>query len=424
MRAISTLTRLSISGVILACVAYGLRESVMTSKAEARRQARSVSTPAEQPLPSFRERSVPLEDILRHHLAQHPNDPKLNCQLAAVYLQSSDWTNAELRYRKVTQQWPRLAVGWQGLAVTLIHEGRYYEAVGAARRSTSLSPSSDVCKSVLAFSLMEMALEFPDQGTYKSQLAEARRDFEEILPASTHRGDILIRLGRICYAQNNNRSSIKYYTEAMQEQPDDPSIPATLIEVYLHIGDVTAARRLVESMLARFPNNASLHYARGEILQRSAETNAVAMTQNEFETAVKLNPNDADYQERFGAACLSLNNLTTARTAFELEIRLDGNRAYPYQQLALIYFRLGLPDRARQAGKYATDLVADDNQLSQMEGVSAAHPRDVSLQLALADRYRSLGWLGPARDKYLYVVDLAPHNARAEEALALLRKAQ
>ena len=73
----------------------------------------------------------------------------------------------------------------------------------------------------------------------------------------------------------------------------------------------------------------------------------------------------ARIQERYGVACLRANDLASATAAFVTASKLSPHKAFPYQQLAVVFNRQGRVQDARDASKIAQDIAHDENLLNK-----------------------------------------------------------
>ena len=121
-------------------------------------------------------------------------------------------------------------------------------------------------------------------------------------------------------------------------------------------------------------------------------------------------PKVPDFQRDLGGAFYRVGDMQAARVIFENVTRLDPQQAYPFQQLALIYTRLGQPKLAATAAKIATALTFNEQQLDQVQEILKKHPENINLHLILAKRYHELHMEGPARDEYIAILKLDPKN--------------
>jgi Flp pilus assembly protein TadD len=99
---------------------------------------------------------------------------------------------------------------------------------------------------------------------------------------------------------------------------------------------------------------------------------------------------------------------------------LSPHKAFPYQQLAVVFNRQGRVQDARDASKIAQDIAHDENLLKQAQNLSMVQPKNIGLLLVLGDRYRDLGLKAPARLQYERILELKPGHPEATKGLQLL----
>jgi Flp pilus assembly protein TadD len=311
-------------------------------------------------------------------------------------------------------------MAWNGLGATLYGQKKYRQAVAAIRTAITLSPSNTELQGVLGSALMEQVMQFPDRGSYKREMAEARLNLEKHLPAAAQRGEVLYRLGRITNIQRDNKAAVDYLTRAQEELPDKPAIAFALATAYIGQGRRDEGRRVVEAALVKFPEEAALHDLLGQLHQRSGKPNGMTEARDAFSRAIALKPNVGSYQERYGVACLRANDLASATAAFIAASKLSPHKAFPYQQLAVVFNRQGRVQDARDASKIAQDIAHDENLLKQAQNLSMVQPKNIGLLLVLGDRYRDLGLKAPARLQYERILELKPGHPEATKGLQLL----
>lgn len=365
-------------------------------------------------------------------ISHNPEFQPAYLALANTELASKHLDEAEHYYEIVVKKWPKDAEARQGLAVALFRQHRYLEAIGAGRAAVKLRPDIPANHYVLARALLEYALQFPtavDVGMYSAELHEARTELESIIAKPQQSGfpyysDAYYQLGRVYSGLRDAKNAIKVLRRAQQLLPAKADIAIQLAKLYKASAQNQVALQVVEQALPKNPQSAALFDLEGQLRENSGDPQALQQTYDAFQKAVQLAPSNASIRERFGVACLRLNKFDEARAAFEESVRLNPNRAFPYQQLAAIYARQGKAELATKFARQSTIMVFNDRQLKQIMGVSAEHPESVPVHLILADRYRDLGYLGAARDEYLLVRRLDPANQRAGAGLAAVARAQ
>lgn len=349
-----------------------------------------------------------------------PDKPEAIIGMGELLLKAGRYDEARDAFEQATMKFPTAPMAWNGLGATLYAQKNYRQAVTAIRKALKLTPENTELQGVLGSALMEQVMQFPDRGSYKRELAEARMMLERHLPDTKQRGEVLYRLGRIANIQRDNKAAVDYLTRAQEALPDKSVIAFALATAYIGQGRRDEGLRIVEAALIRFPNEAALHDLLGQLHQRSGKPNSMTEARNAFSRAIAINPNVGSYQERYGVACLRSNDLESATAAFVTASKLSPHKAFPYQQLALIFNRQGRTQDARDASKIAQDIAHDENLLKQAQNLSMVQPKNIKLLLILGDRYRDLGLKAPARLQYERILELKPGHPEATKGLEAL----
>jgi tetratricopeptide (TPR) repeat protein len=340
--------------------------------------------------------------------------------MGELLLKNQRYDEALDAFTQATAKFPAAPMAWNGLGATLYAQKNYRQAVTAIRTAIKLSPKNTELQGVLGSALMEQVMQFPDRGSYKRELAEARLMLEKHLPDTQQRGEVLYRLGRIANIQRDNKAAVDYLTRAQEELPDKSAVAFALATAYIGQGRRDEGQRVVEAALIRFPNEAALHDLIGQLHQRSGRPDGMKDARVAFSRAIALKPNVGSYQERYGVACLRANDLASATAAFIAASKLSPHKAFPYQQLAVVFNRQGRVKDARDASKIAQDIAHDENLLKQAQNLSMVQPKNIGLLLVLGDRYRDLGLKAPARLQYERILELKPGHPEATKGLEAL----
>ncbi len=347
-------------------------------------------------------------------LKLNPTDRAARMALGNVFVALGDHAAAGGEFRQVINTEPKRAEAWMGLATSLYHRQLYREAANAARRAVHLDKREPNYRYTLGASLLQYALQFPNPDDFGRELIEAQNCFIFVLGAWPEKGNVYYDLGRASMYLRAKRPAVRNLRRAMELIPDNPDIPRMLAQVYLSSSEREAARRVAEEALTRFPRDAGLHDMLGRLLQTSGETGADRLALEHFRQAAQLEPKTGLYLERYGTACLRNNLFVEACAAFETAQELNPTRAYPYQQLAAVYSRMGDPKKASMASKYATDMVYNDQLLTRIQALSNKDPKNAGYHLVLARRYQEVRLAGAAREHYLGVLALDPANGEAK----------
>ena len=342
--------------------------------------------------------------------------------LANVRLLLKQYPQAEAMYRNTVRQQPGRTEAWQGLATTLFRQQHYLEAMQTARRALTLAPNDPGTHLVLGSSALAYGLQFGNNHTHHEALDLARAEFQNLTKSLPDSADVYFQLGRADIMLQRPAEAILALRRSLELTATADGY-RQLATAEKDTSDTAAARSAVEEGLAHFPNDATLHDLRGQLLQTDAGPSAADQALAEFRKAAALQSTNPYFRQREGAALLRAGRLAEARQAFEAAARLGPELTFPYQQLAVVYTRLGDPTRARAADKVAAGMAFNSQQLKQIQALTLVHPDSVPLRLILADRYRDLKMTAAARDEYLLVQQLDPGNVRARKGLAAIKSA-
>jgi tetratricopeptide (TPR) repeat protein len=348
----------------------------------------------------------------------NPDRSSTLLSLAVAKMSAGDLRGSEETYRLITERWPNLMDGWQGLSAAYYHEGRFPEALSAAKKATKINPDDPNNLLLEAKAALEHAIDINDPELVITDIRLARTNFERLIKIWPEKGELYNDLGHTFLVEREYNNALDMLNKAIEVSPNSVNAYVNLCRTYLKIGRKPDAQKVAEQGITRKLDDPRLYDVYGQAVQVSGEPDADLKAVDAFKKAVKLAPSSPVYLERLGAAYLRTNNLEGARDCFTRSAQVNPNRAFPYQQLALVFNRMGIPARAKIASEMATKMYQNENQLNQITGLSKLHPEDISLHFVLADRYKDLKEYGPSGHEYIAVLNLDPNNARAKEGLA------
>ncbi|MCA1595726.1 MAG: tetratricopeptide repeat protein [Chloroflexi bacterium] len=345
-----------------------------------------------------------------------PTSQTAQMALGNTYLALQRTRDAEATYRSMTRQWPKDADVWQGLAAALYHQRRFSEALEAAQQATDLEPNSSN-EYILSTSAVQAAAQFPDPGVRARQIIMSRNTLIHLSQTMPTNASVFYNLG-LASAALHDPKGLDYMQRAYALAPGREDITAQLATAYKEAGKRDQALKVVEMGIRRFPKSAPLYSMLGQLLQfrggPGADTKALAA----FTQAARLNPTDSFVLSDLGVALLRTNHLSQARDVFLKSVRLNRFVAFPYQQLAAIFTRMGDTPRATAAATLARQMVFNEQQLNRVQQLIGHDPNNWHLHLILADRYQEMNLLGPARDEYIVTQRLDRRNTQAAAGLA------
>ena len=333
-------------------------------------------------------------------------------RLADVCLRAKQFKTAEFYYHHVTQEDPRNIEAWQGVSATLHKQRRFYEATTAARKAVELDKNNPSSHLVFATCLLDYALQYPDPIMHSAEINVARKEFEGLIQAMPENGDVFYQYGRAEEALLQRESSVKLLERAHQLSPDNSEAARMLALAYRAMLRDDKALKVMQELNIRQPNNPATNDMLGQLYLASTVPGDVQKAVDAFKKAAEAAPQDVYIMERLGGAYEKVKNDQGARNAYEKATQINPYRALAFQRLALVYTRMGQPALAKEAATNGRNMAFNEQQLKTIQALSSKHPDDVNLHLILAEHYRSIKLLGPARDEYFSVLRLDPKNKR------------
>lgn len=139
--------------------------------------------------------------------------------------------------------------------------------------------------------------------------------------------------------------------QRQQSARRDPSKPQTTLNLEealaaLELGDLTAARRLLQQVIVANPNDPVAHTYLGVLADRE---NDLTSAERHFADAVRLAPRDAGTRNNFGALLVRRGRASEAADQFAEALRLDPRNTNALINLAQVRFARGTPEDLRVA---------------------------------------------------------------------------
>ena len=123
-------------------------------------------------------------------------------------------------------------VGWQSLAAAQYHQGHFQEAAMAAQKAQTLQPDNPSNRYLLASSLLEYAMQYPQPQLHRSRWNGRVKSLRHLTKVWPKTGDIYFRLGRICIATRDFAAAATYLERAAQLLPNRADVTLFLAKSY------------------------------------------------------------------------------------------------------------------------------------------------------------------------------------------------
>jgi tetratricopeptide (TPR) repeat protein len=162
-------------------------------------------------------------------------------------------------------------------------------------------------------------------------------------------------LGIASLDQLQYADALKAFQQALKLRPDYPDGWINIALTNLEWEKYSEAREPLEKALQLSPGNARALYYMGLVERRSGNCDAEVV---DFEQVVSQYPDARDARRELGISYYQTHRYAEARTQFEALQRIDPDDLAAHYNLAVIYRRLGMKDKAaQQASLFATKQV-------------------------------------------------------------------
>jgi Flp pilus assembly protein TadD len=358
---------------------------------------------------------------LRKLVGMDPGHRQARLTLARVLTEHRLFTEGLAANREVIRRWPDDPLGYGGAAVCYRQMNELSRALAVARQAAELKPADPNWQFLLGSIALEHAEQAPVRENAIPHYQVAARALKRAVSANPQNAEAEVRLGRAYSALGLREEAIRCYRRVITASPGSADARGFLAEEQLAANRLDEAEQHARALVAGGSGEERGWVLLGRILVRKGTADAEA--EGVLRNALGKAPRNITAWEQLGIVSFRLGKLEEARRAFETAAELDPNRPFPFQQLALVYTRLGDTAKASIAGKNATNLAVNEEKLRYLQSASRRAPQDPRLHLILADRYADLGLNVQARDEYRAALRLQPGMARAVTALRRLETA-
>lgn len=392
------LLKLLLLGLVLAGVAWGVRESPWVRE--------------------YQYRKANLQ-TLESWAAASPRDALLYYYLGTQYHNAGILPEALSAFQRAAVIDPKLARAHVGIAAVSISLERVGPAQEAARQAVALDP-----RSVDAHMLLAIA-------TYPESKSKALPEFQKVTQLAPERADAWHWAGRCSRELNDFSGALEPLRTAAKLEPKNGRYTRDLGADLLDLGKLDEARGILEQAVKLAPEDAEANYLLArQIVNTSTSAEELKRAEAMMARSIKLlDPGDT----RNKAAIMVeqaevLRRLKRPREA--LGILLAARKTDPSHTRILHYLGLTARELGRdaEAERYLLEfsrLSKQTKELSNMEQRVRQDMKNPALRLRMARLYAEAGKLPQAVNQYDMCLYLQPKNQDAKrEKQALLARAQ
>ena len=289
---------------------------------------------------------------LKDVLVREPRIPRTYALYGELLLEAGRAKEAVETFEGLVALDERGFDGHYGLGVALQTLGREDAAIEAFNKAVELDPRNT--KSYVRLSEAESARGNPDaaEGWLRRAIA-------------IHEDRVVVdRLAQLLLQSGRGAEARRLLEELASKMPNDALAAYNLGQLLLSEGETEVALLKLRRAAALAPSDPDVHQALGTALALSGKREEAVES---FRRAVELSPCFAAALANLGAAYAELGRLPEAAAALEKAVACDPHYAAGFKNLAAIQLRMGNLDRA----------------IAAMRGALRASPRDPELQATL-----------------------------------------
>ena len=324
------------------------------------------------------------EAAYRDAIASGKDDPETvqaYIALASVLSQVGELDAASTTLADAQKHLPASPALYKALGKVAMTQGRYADGLAAFQRALELHTDDVESKFLVGTAL-----------TRQHQFDQALATFDDVAKIDRDFPGLALERGILFQESGRTEEALREYESALAKAPNDPDLMLKVGCGKAEAGDGVEAEKLLRKVLEQRQGSAETHYCLGRSLMARHNLNDAL---KEFEQALQIDPNHAEYYLYVGWAANDSGNLARATTALKKALDLDQGLADAYWQRGILRIR---ETRAK-------DAVDDLNKaLSLRPSRYEAHA-----DLALA--YYDLGKEDLARAEWLKAITAKPDDA-------------
>jgi tetratricopeptide (TPR) repeat protein len=339
--------------------------------------------------------------LFQQAIGNDPNYSKAYVNLGLLMAQQGAFSEAEQQFRRAIQLDPGYGDAYAALGMLQAKTGRGGEAVRSFRKTVELEPASAQAHLNLGIALVD---QFDRPGGFKEFSEAARLD-----PglASAH-----YNLGRFFFETGKYEGADKELQTAIGLQPDHAGALYFLALTARQENQVERSSGILQKVVALQPGNADAQYLLGQSLEHSGDS--VGAIQH-WKAALQADPNHSQ----------ALYNLAKALN------KLHDPEAKPYQdRFDALQKSQQIADRVSELGNFALEAANAQNWPQAVEQMNEAIQlcgncvQSAHLHKNMGLFYGRTGNIGEAKKELRIALELAPNDADAQNALAMLEGAR
>lgn len=348
----------------LQCAAAAFKQAIRLEPhlAEAHFDLGLVRQSQKQPLAAASEFRLTLE--------YDPTLTQAHCALGSVL---SEPSAAEAEFRKALESDPNLVCALDGLAHSLLNEGRSDAAMDYWRQAVRLQPDAADLQLSLATAMYKAAKARQAAGQPDvpgAGVGDAVQLFTELIKSHPELTAAHFTLGNIYANEHRSREAADEYQVVTRQDPANTDALGAEVKALLNVSAYTDALAPAKVFVSRKPQDPAAHVMLGMVYRGMGD---YAKAEPELELGATREPEDFEAQYQLGFVLAHLGKAQEALPKLRKAVQLNPDEKSAEFQLATVLRQLGDKDEADRVFEKVRQATGNDFQKSQTtaEGIKA-----------------------------------------------------
>jgi len=268
---------------------------------------------------------------------KHPDASSMN-NLADAYYKSKIFGKAREYYQKAIALNPRLPQAYLGLGEAFRVLGESPQAVATYSRLLSLFPNDEKIDVKVIEAYGRAIADNPRNDLYKEKREEVLADFEQLSKRKNYNAADYYNLGFLYEQVGGKEEAMRFYTKAVQMQPDYKQALYNLANLYRDAGNYKIALGLYGRLVHFHPKFVQGYLNMGIIFNTIGDQQRARQF---YLKVIDLDPDNGDAYFNLGYLSESQGELSEAVNYYEKAVEVAPKNAEAYYNLGNVYARLG-----------------------------------------------------------------------------------
>lgn len=261
--------------------------------------------------------------------------------MATAYSGLKNWKAAEIVTKQAQFFAPKDPRLISSLAQIVIRQQRLPEGILLLKQAIAIKPEDKSLHRELANAL-----------TASGDVEGARSELKSAGVPIANEAELIVQKGDTLFLHRDFTAAIRSYKNASDKHPT-PEIFQKLGDAYLAVGNDDNALDSYQKSLSIAPDDASVHYSAGVILERKGSIDKAI---SEYERSASLDNNNSDAQRRLAEIYSLKGDLQKAITEYKQIIEKAPDNPVMQFRLAKVYQRVGKLNEAKKSLEMAIKL--------------------------------------------------------------------